>query len=308
MARRRPASGGARVVYGAADELDRSAFSLWREPWVRLGGSRAGCVDPAWARTTSGGMFSPGSRKRCSAPRPWCWCSRICTGPIRCRSWVLARLAPGLVGDAVGDRGHEPAGWRRRAWSQLVRPDRGAALARSRPRPRSRSWRTRSHRTRSSMPPHCSRETGGNPLFVRELVRSPAAGVTGVVGLGARAFAQAAQDRASRTVLAALSSFGSRHAGCCAGRRARGDPDERFRQPRSTTESLAMCSFAGRWVSSSSATRLLAAPRLSSIDNRRPPRASRATRPTRGLAAVLRTRTVRSGAPSRCRRARSSTA
>src|SRR5262245_35903247 len=93
---------GAQIVYGAADELDRSAFGLWREPWARLGGASAGrLVDiglgPDDQRWDVLARLSEALQR--AAPVVLVLEDLHWTDALS--SWVLARLAPGLVGDAV---------------------------------------------------------------------------------------------------------------------------------------------------------------------------------------------------------------
>ena len=49
------AGGDTRVVYGSADEHDRSAYGLWREPWARVAAARLPCSTPPSRRTSSAG-------------------------------------------------------------------------------------------------------------------------------------------------------------------------------------------------------------------------------------------------------------
>ncbi|HEX2383964.1 MAG TPA: AAA family ATPase [Acidimicrobiales bacterium] len=196
---------GARIVYGAADELDRSAFGLWREPWARLSGPGslvdAGLV-PDEQRWDVLARLSEAVQR--AAPVVLVLEDLHWTDSLS--SWVLARLAPGLAGDAV-------------AIVATSRPDdSGALLSLVRPAEVLRLGGLDEAEVGvlvSTLAPGTSidagallAETGGNPLFVRELVRSAPAGVSRVVGSALEHSFSSFSD-STRTVLAALALAGA---------------------------------------------------------------------------------------------------
>jgi hypothetical protein len=196
---------GARVVYGTADELDRSAFGLWREPWARLEGSSR-LVDPGLSSDDQRWdvLARISEELRRAAPvmivlEDLHWADSLST-------WVLSRLAPGLVGDAVAI----VATCRREGADELVAQVRPAEVTRL-----GGLDETEITELVRSLAPERTVDasallarTSGNPLFIRELVRTQDDGVTELVG-STLEHSLTSLTASCRTVLEALSLAGA---------------------------------------------------------------------------------------------------
>ena len=91
---------GVRVVYGSADEHDRSAYGLWREPWARLASASA-LIDPAlpteeqrWEVLTRLSEVLAGGPPVLLVLEDVHWADDLSL-------WVLARLLPGQAGQSL---------------------------------------------------------------------------------------------------------------------------------------------------------------------------------------------------------------
>jgi hypothetical protein len=198
-------AGGARVVYGAADEVDRSAFGLWQEPWARLGGAGKlvdpdlGHDDQRWDVLARLSELLSGGAPVLVVLEDLHWTDSL-------SSWVVARLAAGLAGEAV-------------ALVATTRPD-GADRLVGLLRPAEvvrlggldeAEVAELAHVLAPGAAVDASAllvRTGGNPLFVRELVRAPDVGMTAVVG-STLEHALTPLSASTRSVLAVLALAGS---------------------------------------------------------------------------------------------------
>jgi hypothetical protein len=162
-------AGGTRVVYGSADEHDRTAYGLWREPWARLAPSSA-LLDAALPTEEQRWEVLARLSEALADGPPMLLVLEDLHWADDLSLWVLARLTTGLAGRPL-------------AVVATCRGDgAGAVLEQLRPADvvelggldRSEVAEMVSH-----LDPHAALDpaelldrTGGNPLLIREVVRS----------------------------------------------------------------------------------------------------------------------------------------
>jgi hypothetical protein len=196
---------GARVVYGTADALDRSAFGLWREPWARLGGSTR-LVDPSLTSDEQRWDVLARLSEALQRAAPVLIVLEDLHWTDSLSTWVLARLAPGLVGDAVA----LVATCRPETADSLITQVRPAEVVRLKGLDEEEVTElTRMLAPDSTVDARALlARTGGNPLLIRELVRTHDDSITAVVG-STLEHSLAPLSDAARTVLGALSLGGA---------------------------------------------------------------------------------------------------
>jgi hypothetical protein len=172
-------AGGTRVVYGSADEHDRSAYGLWREPWARLAPASA-LLDPAlptdeqrWEVLTRTSEALVGGPPVLLVLEDLHWADDLSL-------WVLARLLPGQAGQPLAAlatcRAHGAA-----AVLEQLHPSDVVDLV-GLDATEVAELVAYLRRADPLDPAELVERTAGNPLLIRELVRSSGARLPARVG------------------------------------------------------------------------------------------------------------------------------
>ena len=191
------AGGDTRVVYGSADEHDRSAYGLWREPWARVAPASA-LLDPAlptdeqrWEVLTRMSEVLVDGPPVLLVLEDLHWADELSL-------WVLARLLPGLAGQPLAALATCRASGAPPVLEQLRPADvidligldatEVAELV------------AHLHPAEALDPAELVERTAGNPLLIRELVRSSGARLPARVGSVLQQSLLALPDDAQRVV------------------------------------------------------------------------------------------------------------
>ena len=173
------AGGDTRVVYGSADEHDRSAYGLWREPWARVAPASA-LLDPAlpteeqrWEVLTRMSEVLVDGPPVLLVLEDLHWADELSL-------WVLARLLPGLAGQPLAALATCRASGAPPVLEQL-RPADVVDLV-GLDATEVAELVAHLHPAEALDPAELVERTAGNPLLIRELVRSSGARLPARVG------------------------------------------------------------------------------------------------------------------------------
>ena len=160
---------GTRVVYGSADEHDRSAYGLWREPWARVAPASA-LLDPVlpteeqrWEVLTRMSEALVDGPPALLVLEDLHWADDLSL-------WVLARLLPGLAGHPLAALATCRASGAPPVLERL-RPSDVVDLA-GLDATEVAELVAHLHPAEAFDPTELVERTAGNPLLIRELVRS----------------------------------------------------------------------------------------------------------------------------------------
>ena len=191
------AGGDTRVVYGSADEHDRSAYGLWREPWARVAPASA-LLDPAlptdeqrWEVLTRMSEVLVDGPPVLLVLEDLHWADELSL-------WVLARLLPGLAGQPLAALATCRASGAPPVLEQLRPADVVDLIGLD--ATEVAELVAHLHPAEALDPAELVERTAGNPLLIRELVRSSGARLPARVGSVLQQSLLALPDDAQRVV------------------------------------------------------------------------------------------------------------